>query len=304
MAGRIIRGQWAGLKTKSSRHQPLLGTQVDIHVAGHASKALASAQGIALETMQRLMGAFNIFDSESDLSRFRRGAEPTTDLMHVLHMGHKWMSATSGAFNPWIEPLRELWEHAAETQTVPKEELLRTVVDAINQDKPDPAALNLNALAKGWIVDRAVSAALKAEPSLTSLWVNAGGDILHCGDSPITVGIENPRQPFDNIPPLTTVSLQNRAIATSGGSRRSWTINGCEYSHVIDPRTGHPVHSVSSATVLGQDTATADVLATAFAVLPPNGSIELANSLPSVECLVIAADNVVHTSNGWPTPPA
>ena len=57
-------------------------------------------------------------------------------------------------------------------------------------------------------------------------------------------------------------------MATSGNYRKFYERDGIKYSHTIDPSTGYPVnHSLLSATVVSDDAATADGMATAFMVM-------------------------------------
>lgn len=72
--------------------------------------------------------------------------------------------------------------------------------------------LELHAIAKGWIADRATEAGL-AVAGVEQFVVNLGGD-LAMGAPARFVGIEDPATPWDNAPPLTVVEIANR------GSRR------------------------------------------------------------------------------------
>ena len=167
-------------------------------------------------------------------------------------------------------------------------------------DPTNPPAWNLNALAKGLIVDRAVAAAA-AVASVTDVLVNAGGDLRHHGAEALVVDIEDPARPYDNAEPLTRVALADGALATSGGTRRGWTIDGRWYSHVLDPRSGRPVDHVSSASVLAPDAATADVVATICAVLVPTEAVAFVEALAEpVACLLVEPGGARHRSVRWP----
>jgi hypothetical protein len=103
----------------------------------------------------------------------------------------------------------------------------------------------------------------------------------------------------DNAPPLATLSIRDRAVATSGGYRRGYDIDGHHYSHIIDPRTGVPAGDVLSATVVAPNAVDAGALATAFCVLRREESIRLAASVPGVEFLIVAKDGSRTESAGW-----
>ena len=63
------------------------------------------------------------------------------------------------------------------------------------------------------------------------------------------------------------ISLKDRSLATSGNYRKFYVENGIKYSHTIDPKTGYPAkNQLLSATILANDCATADGVATACMV--------------------------------------
>jgi thiamine biosynthesis lipoprotein len=72
--------------------------------------------------------------------------------------------------------------------------------------------------------------------------------------------------------PLARVTLKRGALGTSGAGEQVAVIDGRRYGHIIDPRTGWPSVGVLSASVVAEDGARADALATAFFV----GGTELA----------------------------
>jgi thiamine biosynthesis lipoprotein len=74
------------------------------------------------------------------------------------------------------------------------------------------------------------------------------------------------------------ISITNCSLVTSGNYRKFYVVDGQKYSHTIDPATGRPVtHDLLSATVLAEDGATADALATALMVLGPEKGMKMAS---------------------------
>jgi FAD:protein FMN transferase len=134
--------------------------------------------------------------------------------------------------------------------------------------------------------------------NLTSVLVNIGGDLMHFGERGALVAIEDPHRPFDNVEPLLNVELHNGGFATSGSARRGFTINDTWFSHVIDPRSGHPVDRIASASVKARDAATADVLATVASVIDSAESLAFIEEHGAVG-FVIGADRRQHRSAGW-----
>jgi hypothetical protein len=161
----------------------------------------------------------------------------------------------------------------------------------------DGAPIALNSFAKSYIADRAAQAALAAGASGISL--NIGGDIVLRGALSEQVAVANPRADAENDPPLDTLRLTNRTIATSGAYRRGVDINGRHFSHIIDPRTGETAEEILSSTVIAPDASEAGALATAFSVMKPAESQALAAQLRSVEYLLVTSDGRTLSSPGW-----
>jgi len=258
-----------------------------------------------VEEIGRLESVFSIFDDDSELSRWRRGGGAAgPELVEVLGLAAEWRRLTKGAFNPLVGVMTEAWAEAAAAGEPPSTKRLERLVAAIRVDGAASllsaearGSLDLNAVAKGWIIDRAVERVLDAI-AVGCLMVNAGGDVAARGGA-VVVGVEDPARPYDNAAPLVAVRLENRALATSGHSRRGWEIAGFWLSHVIDPRTAMPCSHVASASVIADDLATADVLATALLVLRPGEADSVLDDVGPVAYLIAANDGSTVSSETW-----
>jgi thiamine biosynthesis lipoprotein len=66
-------------------------------------------------------------------------------------------------------------------------------------------------------------------------------------------------------------------MATSGGYRNFYEVDGALFSHTIDPRTGRPIsHRLASVSVVDELCVRADGLATGLLVLGPEEGYALA----------------------------
>ena len=65
-----------------------------------------------------------------------------------------------------------------------------------------------------------VADAVMAEAGVRGVMLNVGGDMLAKGDLREAIRISDPNSDAENGSSLSTVSIQNQAIATSGVSRR------------------------------------------------------------------------------------
>ena len=293
-----------------ARHQGLLGTVVDLQIEAGSDAEAQQVEAVLVAEMRRLEAVFNGYDPDSELSRWRRQeTEPGDELTAVLALAADWWGRSSGAFNPAVGLIHQMWSDSADRGDIPSIDERRQAAGRISQlpyriegDRVVATGsldgFNLNAVAKGWIVDRAVEKAL-TRLSVVRLTVNAGGDLFHHGAVPLVVGIEDPKRPYDNVPPLLRLALSGGALATSGGSRRGWVVGGRRYSHVLDPRTGDPVDHIASASVTADSVATADAVATMLTVLPVAEGLALVATLDGVGCCLVLPDGEIERNDVW-----
>lgn len=295
----------------ASVHEPLLGTRVALRLRADGEADAAAAERAAIAEIERLEALLSAYRPDSEWSRWRRGepVEAGPELHAVLSLAAHWHARSGGAFNPSAGVLRARWLRAVEEQEVPPaDELAALAADIATlpfaiergrvERRGDCSRLDLHAIAKGWIVDRAATVAT-ACARIHEVVLNAGGDLVHRGDGEVIAGIEDPRRPFDNAPPMARVRVANAGLATGSGARRPYRIGGQAFDHTLDPTTGQPVAHVRSASVLAPDAATADALATAVAVLPVAEGLRLADATEGTACLLLDADGELWRSARW-----
>jgi FAD:protein FMN transferase len=281
------------------RHHPLLGTVVDVRVGGMPATEARRVSDRVVADMVRLEAVFSRFDPSSELRRWVLGEvdDPSGEFVELMSISVDWQRRSDGAFNPLAGELSACWRHAVESGRVPLPEQLSEVAAAIRAPGfevrdgrihrlGDCSGLDLNAIAKGYIVDTAMASAV-AEFDPPMILVGAGGDVLQRGTRGSLVHVENPLRPYDNEPAIATVAVHDAALATSGGSRRGYRIGDRWFSHVIDPRTGATVEHLASISVLAPDATTADVVATIAGTMAPPDAVAYVESLGDVGCFVV-----------------
>lgn len=299
--------------SESSRfsHHPLLGTLVEVRVAGCDDRTAQEVDRVVVDEIARLERVLSIHDPTSELERWKSGdvTAPSPDLAACLIEALDWHRRSDGAFSTAVGFVTAIWKEAERRGAPPTAPERRAAAaraatpayevgdDGVPRIVGDASAVDLNALAKGWIVDRAVDAVTADHPGVDVV-VSAGGDLRHCGDRPTRIGIENPLRPYDNEPPITTIELRGAAIASSGRARRGYGIAGRWYAHVVDPRTGDTVDGIASISVVAPFAATADVMATIAGVMPPEKAVEWCQARGSA-CLVITTDGSRLANDAW-----
>lgn len=288
---------------------PVLGTVVELSIEGPATETTAAEQA-AWAVFERLEQEFSVYREDSVLNRWRSGtAECSTDLTTVLSRAAYWWELSGGAFHPATAALTARWRRAAAEAALPPPEEVAALVTGLPyrvsqagvHRTADCSGVDLNAIAKGYIIDQAATAAAET-PGISAVLINAGGDLRHLGAGSIRVGIEDPARPFDNVPPRWRVDLAEAAVATSGSARRGFQVGDHWLGHVLDPRTGEPVAHTASVSVVAPTAMDADALATVLAVMVIPEALEFATR-HQVACLLVAEDGSVHTSMSWPQQP-
>jgi thiamine biosynthesis lipoprotein len=121
---------------------------------------------------------------------------------------------------------------------------------------------DLDGVVKGWAAARA--ARVLDAAGIRDFCLNAGGDVVVSGSPgdgrPWSVGIRSPHSPGDM---LAVLAVTDAGVATSGLYERG--------PHIVDGRDGSIPTGLISVTVVADDLATADVLATAVFALGPDG---------------------------------
>lgn len=287
-------------------HEHVLGTSAEIRVVADDLAHAKRVEGVALAEIDRLDNILSAYYSDSEFCRWQRGEltrlELSADLQAVLAAARHWQQVSQGAFDIHAGEWSQLWRQAEASQQLPTAAQRQQVLTRVAAGQ---GRVGLDGLAKGYILDRVCEAVGRDCPSVSEFSVNIGGDLRRLGSRPFQIGVTDPIRSAVNDAPLTVINSQAPfALATSGGYRRGFELQGRRLSHVVDPRTGWPVSHILSASVLASDATTADALATALNVLTPKQGLELIASLEDTECCLVAADGRLWCSAGWPgTPP-
>ena len=295
-------------------HENVLGTSLGIVISSTNLDAAHTAETRVLAEIDRLALIFSTYNADSELSRWQRTESTATavssELLEVLAASDRWREASGGAFQPGVEAVSRVWREAAKLGHAPSAAALQATANLANEThwKLDPthgtatrlskAPLSLDGIAKGFITERALAAAMEA-PGVEGALLNIGGDMRVAGDIEETIRIADPRQHAVNAPPIAVIRVANRAIATSGDYRRGFQVAGVWHSHILDPRTGNSAAGAISATVIAANSTDADALATLCNVLPPEEALTLVESTPGAAALIITADRQQFSTENW-----
>jgi len=288
----------------------VMGTTVEVIIRGIDESESDKYFRSAFLEFERIDSLFSAYIPNNPVSLFNESAKDTVllpiEIVKLLKQSSDFNRITDGAFDVAIGKLSEIWGFYQHTPQIPDSNKLQVafaesgwkfieIMDDSTVIKKNNVHLNFGAVSKGYAVDKA-SLKLK-EMGLKEFLINAGGEIKAIGDEWV-VGIQNPREQSSILFNLKTVNNEI-AVATSGDYENFFLKDGIRYHHLIDPLTGYPASGCQSVTVLANDVATADALATGVFVLGPDKGLELIESLSDIECLIIDNKGKFITSSGF-----
>lgn len=217
-------------------------------------------------------------DSElSRLSRHGRLESPSDDLRRVLTAARRLSELTDGAFDVTVGPVVRLWRGARKEKSLPDSDAIaaaRALVDWRAVEVTREAAvfhtrggrLDLGGIGKGFAQDE-VLRLLRERHGIDAALVDAGGGVSVGAPPPGQSGWAAGLATRDETDAGVTLGLRHQSLATSGDTHQFVEINGLRYSHIVDPATGLGLTRRVQASVVADDGAVADALATAFCVL-------------------------------------
>lgn len=189
----------------------------------------------------------------------------------------------AGSFDPTVGPIIDLWGFGPEgSPNLPNPEEINKALAlvgfrrvVINEAKGNVflpvkgMKLDLGGIAKGYAIDQAYLSLKRA--GIRSALINGGSSSIRTigkrdNQKPWRLGIGHPRRNGELLGVLELPG--DRSLATSADTQNFFISNGKRYSHLINPRTGYPATDKILVTVTAPTAIEADLLSTAFFVMP------------------------------------
>ena len=290
-----------------------LGTVCTINLFDQGSTEL---YGQMFQKLKGIEQAFSVNLSDSAVSQINQsaGIAPVVvpqEVIYVLQEALRIAERTSGAFDPTIGPLVDLWDIGGDNSQVPSQQAIdhaRSLVDwrlvEIDSQRgtvylpKQGMALDLGGIAKGYAADELV--AIAQEAGIQQALFDLGGNIYAFGTkadgTPWRVGVKDPAQPGGS--PALALAVQDRSVVTSGMYERFFEQEGIRYHHILNPATGYPVwNDIQSVTIVSKSSLLADALSTSVFVLGREKGLALLES-EDAEGVIIGEDNLVYPTSG------
>ncbi|MEM6652064.1 MAG: DUF2271 domain-containing protein [Pseudomonadota bacterium] len=296
--------------TLSSEQANVLGTSFAITLVTNDDTNLSAAEAAALAEIDRLSKILSTYDPDSEIAQLNARNEMivSAEMIAVLRACEAFKTESNNAISCRLGDIIERWDQAEQSGAAPATAEMRLMAGYARRATVEIGAedyrvqlgervsLNLNAIAKGYIIDRALEAAYQAAPGAEGILIDIGGDLAaigtgpHDGDWHVKAGTG---------PAAQVMMLQSGAVATSGQSTRDREIDGRSYGHVLSPKDGWPVEEIAEVSVIAPDTMTADAMATALMVMSIADGLRWIESKPDIDAKILAKDGQVFTSRQW-----
>jgi FAD:protein FMN transferase len=269
--------------------------------SGVANKAVRAA----FDRIRDLNSKLSDYDSKSEVRKLCEKTagiwQPVSqDLHRVLFNARRLSEETDGAFDVTIGHYTKLWRRARRQKSLPEETEIakptrQTGFRLLEVDpkktrirlKVNGMRIDLGGIAKGYAVDEALKTLALA--GIDRALVDGSGDIAVGNPPPGRASWRVEIAALRDSPDADPVSIEisNCAVATSGDAFQSVKIAGKSYSHIIDPRTGWPLTTTSSVTVVAPTGMDADSLASAVSVLRGDAGVRIAEKRKQTEAFVV-----------------
>jgi len=282
-----------------------MGTMIEITVLDNSEKHAYESIDTAFEEINRIGSLFYEGNPESPLYEFSHRTSNNVpmpnEVLRLIQRGLKISELTDGCFDMTVGIILPLYNFKTESPAPPALEEINELLShvdyqSLNVDlergvlmsNSSKTMLTTGGIAKGYGVDRAIE--ILKDKGVKGALVNAGGDLraIPRGDGKKwRVGIQDPR---DLKKMLKIIEIDSGAVITSGDYQKYFIYNGKRYHHLINPKTGLPADSCQSVTILAPTAEMADAFATGIFVAGVSKGLEILNSLPDCDGLIVRYD--------------
>ncbi len=285
-----------------------LGAEAQIQLHHEDANFAAVQIGECVSEISRLENLFSLYRESSTLSRLNSSSEfhkPGIEMIELLSKAKSFSELTGGAFDVTVQPLWQLYAEHFSTPGAdpngPAQDQISAALDLVGSDKisisttriglASPAmALTLNGIAQGYVTEKIT--ALLRRAGFSNVLVHMGESQAlggHPDGRPWMVGI---KAPVDAENLLTSVPLNNEALATSGGYGSPLSADG-RVHHLLDPRTGRSANHHRSVSVVASGATNADMLATALSIMPTNQAPNILAHFAGARAIILTSDNEI-----------
>lgn len=236
------------------------------------------------------------------------------DLYELIKLGKEHSLAEASFLNITIGPLVQTWRIGFSDAKLPSPEVISEKLQLINPRdielddqeqtvylKKEGMAIDLGALAKGYVADRIVDF-LKRIGVEVGL-INLGGNVLMFGQAPHNpdgcwrIGIQDPQKTRGEN--ALVLKIGEESVVTSGIYERSLTVDGQTYHHILSSQTGYPIQSqLASVTIVSKQSVDGEIWTTRLFGQSIDQIIKVVEETDGIEVVLIGLDGKIFVTSG------
>ena len=245
------------------------------------------------EKYDNSLGRLNLGEMTMINQQAYAGVDVSDDTYYLFERALEFCDETNGAVDITIAPLLDIWgfTHDAKGNTLtdrkPSDLEIRQALKKVdykkvklyegNRVKINESGVqgDLGFIAKGFVADKLKEYLVSqgVERAIISLGGNINVIGLKPDGSEYNIGIKDP----DNTSAIiSSVSVNDKSVVTSGTYERYVTIDDKKYHHILDTQTGYPVdNNIKSVTIISDSSLDGDALSTICLILGEENSKEI-----------------------------
>jgi thiamine biosynthesis lipoprotein len=264
--------------------QYIMGTIFKIEIYSDNQDKTNISLKKAFEEIRKCDLILSDYRNDSELSKIIEEASShpvhvSDYLFEITKKSLYFSKITNGLFDITIQPLINLWGFKDKNFKVPTDKEIKEIksyigykniiLDEVNKTifiKNPKTKLDFGAIGKGFAVDKAINVIKKS--GIKSAFIDSVSNQYYLGAPPNkkywTIGIKDPRNENKIIKYL---HIKDKSISTSGDYEQFFIHNNKRYNHIINPKTGYPITSLITSTIISESSTDADALSTSVLLL-------------------------------------
>jgi thiamine biosynthesis lipoprotein len=276
----------------------------------------------AWDYLESIDDVFNDYKAGSEISAINR-LSATGDVTLSPMLSEAFLKSrqayelSDGVFDITCAPIRKLWRQAEKTESLPTDAEVAAVRERCGMNWTEQTGdrlillkagvqFDFGGIVKGMIADHVI--AMLKEGGAQSALIQIGGETAAFGlsqkDRPFRIAVQHPEKPGD-LWCVIQAKGAGLSTSTSGNYENPIRINGQEFYHIMDPRTGYPAktETVSVSIVFPQTGKNwlTDTLSTTGVLLGPERTFEIVQRLGGEALFLIRENGHIREvkSPGW-----
>ncbi|MDE5556732.1 MAG: FAD:protein FMN transferase [Ruminococcus sp.] len=263
--------------------------------------------------IRNLEKMLSVTTENSDIWKINHSAgnytDVSSDTLEIIETAIDIGNQTDGNLDITVYPVVREWGFTTGDYKIPDEQTIESLLKnvdfrqiEINNNSvriPPEFQLDVGSLAKGYTGDKVID--IFRKNGIESAIINLGGNVQTLGTKPDgsmwNVAIKNP---FQTDSEICILSVENKAVITSGNYERFFTgDDGLNYWHIIDTTDGKPAdNGLVSVTIIGENGLLCDALSTALFVAGTEKAIEYWHKNNDFDMILVTDDGNIIVTEG------